>query len=405
MLAKFIRRHFNVLFFMFSSAFTGGIILVGVLSSLSVMLVERGFSASQIAIIPLATIPYSLRFIISPFVKNIIDKSPSTVKMLAYVAQTLLIILLSMFGVFWEYPSLLVITVTVFILTVTVTVHDILGDYVRLTCFNKKSLGLATSICTVGFRIGMFVSGAGILYLAAMFNWKVAFVITGSTILISSLSTTFLPEIGNKGERNAQEVKSIQDYLKFFIDIFKKPNIWIIILLIFVFKFSDSCINILKISFLLQYISKVVFANISDIPGMFAVIFGGITAGVATYRVGTKQCVKISFVLQIIASFCFVILAHYKLNLFSIAIFINIATFLFGFSAVIFRAYISEISDSNINTYTVLLSIGSLVRVVSPSIGGVIADDYSWMALYLICAASNIPGLYAYIKISGRQKI
>jgi PAT family beta-lactamase induction signal transducer AmpG len=271
------------------------------------------------------------------------------------------------------------------------SVHDLLGDYIRLVSFKDKTLGVATSAGTIGFRVGMLVSGAGVLYLASLFSWKYAFAITGFSVLLSTLATILLPPY----EVPQKSTNSLRQYISFCVDLFKKHNIVLIILLTLSFKFADSNINGLKTVFLHSIgIGRTDFANISQVMGVLVMLIAGAVSGAASYRYDIKKCVKLSFTLQIIPAICFLYMAIFGNNSFLLTTtLVNISTFFLGFSAVIYRTYISEISETDINTYTILLSIGSMFRSLSACIGGIIVDEFSWNALYIICILSNIPGL------------
>ena len=398
---NFDSTHRRVLFFVFSVCTACGMVFSGVLSAFSFMLSESGFSTSQIATVFLASCPYSFKFSISPFIKNILYKYRNSkiniFKTIAFISQFMIIAGLTCLGFFNSESSLLIIFIAVFLMVLSGSIHDILADYLRILCFSKKTLGIATSIGTIGFRIGMLLSGAGILYIASYKGWKIAFFSISLVTLLSSISTILLPSKNIVHfEKETIHISSVKSYLSFCKDIFKKYSVFIIILITFSFKFSDSSINSLKSVFLQSMgIGKIDFANISQIAGSLIIILSGSIAGLFTYKFGTKKCVKLSFYCQIMASVCYLILSLTKNNLLETAVFINIATFFFGFSAVVYRTYISEISMGDINKYTIFLSIGSVGRTLSSYYGGLTASFFSWPLLFLMCIISNIPGLYA----------
>jgi PAT family beta-lactamase induction signal transducer AmpG len=311
----------------------------------------------------------------------------------AFVCQFIIIVGMSLFGIYTRDSSPIIMFINILIVVLAGAVHDLLGDYIRLVTFKNKTLGVATSVGTIGFRIGMLISGAGILYLASFFGWKYAFAITSLSVLLSTLSTFFLPPY----EIPKQHTSSVKQYLNFCVDLFKKHNIILIILLTLSFKFSDSTINSLKTVFLHSNgIGRTDFANISQIMGVVVMLIVGTVAGAATYKYDIKKCVKMAFMLQVIPAICFLYMAtHVNCSFLLTATLVNISTFFLGFSTVIYRVYISEISEADINTYTILLSVGSMFRSLSVCVGGIIVDEFSWITLYIVCVLSNIPGLIA----------
>ena len=411
MLLNLIKQRFNILSFIFASSVICGTVFMAVSLTFVYMLSEAGVPTSKIALLTLiSNSPYTMRFLIAPFIKNIIKKFNTSrfdiIKLSAYIAQTLVMILLCVLGFFDSSPALVLAGVTIFVLTTAISVHDILMDHVRLNCFHGENIGLAASINNMGFRFGMLISGAGAIYLAEIFSWKLAFFALSLTTLISTIATIFLPKINCVQEDNkASNIHSIKTYVKFCLDVFKKNGFWILIILFFSYKFSDSCISYFKTIFLQSKgLSKIDFVNISQILGVFSVITGGIIAGAVSYRLGPKKCMQITFYLQMVCSLCFVVIAKYSPNLTSSAMLINTSTLLFGYSTVAFRTYLSEQANSDINTYTILTSFSSIFRLFSVYIGGILTDFLSWEGIYLVCLLSNIPGIFAYRKILKREK-
>ncbi len=400
MLRNILYLHPRILFFIFSSSISCGIVFFGILVGFGYMLGEQGVSPSTITSLFLATLPYSFKFAISPPIKNLITKfqkhGMKIIKIQAYILETIIFIGIALLGFYTKDSSYTLMFFHILILVLAGSIHDLLGDYLRLSYFKGNLLGGATSIGTIGFRIGMLFASAGILYLASFFGWKYAFIIISSTVFITFLSAVILKNENLIIEPEKHKIKSLKTYLKFCSKIFKEYGIIIILLLTFSFKFPDSSINGLKAIFLqTKGISKIDFANISQITGVFVMILAGAVATLLTYRYNIKKCLKYAFLMQIIPCCCFIYLSFASgYSFIAVTILLNASTFFLGFSTVIYRVYISKISVSDINIYTILLSIGSMFRSISLCIAGYAVDIFSWKMLYIICLLSNILGIF-----------
>jgi PAT family beta-lactamase induction signal transducer AmpG len=316
--------------------------------------------------------------------------------------QIVLALFMGALGFITPETHILILTSNVFILTLAGAVHDIVGDHVRLKMFTGKNLGIATSIGTIGFRIGMLLSGAGTLYAANFFGWPCAFMLTSSTIVISFLATIFLPK--QKAINDTDIKLSLKNYYRSGKSLIKKHGVAVILLLTLSFKFSDSCISSLKPIFLhSKNIDKISFANISQLLGSVAVIGGGFIAGLILAKCTLNKCLRISFLSQIIAASCFIILSIIDFSLPICALCVNTSSFILGFSAVIYRTYISNISMMDVNNYTLLISIGSAGRIISSYLGGIISDRLTWTFLFALCLLSNLPGLFVCRKLSAEN--
>jgi MFS family permease len=276
--------------------------------------------------------------------------------------------------------------------------------HIKLVLFDSTNLGLVSAIENAGFRVGMFIAGACLVYLANALNWKFAFLISSACVFLSTFSVMFA-KINRKQHYDAKnESKNLKEYFSFCIKFLRRYAVLILLAVMISFKFTDGCINVLKPAFMLHLgISKLEFANITHLAGLFTTIISGIVAGVITCKIGTQKCIKLTFVMQILTSIAFLYLSSFKTNLITIAALVNIATFTFGFSNVIFRTFTAEEAKKDINTYTILLSIGSIIRIASYSIAGWTVEHYSWHLIYFLCVVSNIPGIFLYSKLRSKK--
>jgi PAT family beta-lactamase induction signal transducer AmpG len=305
-----------------------------------------------------------------------------------------------MLGLFANNGSMWLAWIIIFIITIFISPIDIACAHIKLVAFKDGALGLTTSIENIGFRIGLFISGALILYVASIVGWAISFMITCAIpVILSIVSTISIRSIESKGSVELTPTSSVKDVAMFFINFLKKHSTLIVAAVMVSFKFSDSCINSLKSVFLCSIgIDKVTFASISYLIGIAATIIGSSIAGIMYAKVGIAKCIKLSLALQCAASFIFIFLASFKVSVVCVAALINISTLIFGFSCITLRTYLAEEARRDANVYISFMSIGSLLRTVSCSVGGAIANAFSWKIAFALCAASIIPGFYIYTK-------
>ncbi|MBQ8651294.1 MAG: MFS transporter [Alphaproteobacteria bacterium] len=377
-----------------------GIVLIGITSTFALMLSEKGVSIKTITNILLATLPYSWRFIISPSIKNILIKMESKklngVRVISFISQSILSIGFACLGMFDNNNYLLLSGLLILLIVIASTSHEVVRSHIKLCLFKKEDLGIVTSVENTGFRIGMFLAGACIIYLSNVVGWKESFMIFGFGMLAISM-TTFVLNVGKTCEK--LQIQSTKKCLKFCLNFFNKKNLFFLSFLLIAFKFSDSSTVSLK-ALLMKDLSvgKTEFANISYLIGLFVMILSGVLAGWLSKKIGTKNCIYSSVIGHILVAIVFLYMVTFKPNIITIAILISISTFIFGFSGVVFRTYIAEISEKDVNMYTILMSIGSAIRISSYSLAGLIVEKYSWCTVYMICIISNIPAIIAFNK-------
>lgn len=405
-----IRDKFAIISFVFFSSLLSGLVLIGICSSFSLMLSERGVNVSTITHILFATIPYSWKFAISPFIKNIILKYRhlkfDIVKVLAYSSQFVLFIGFSSLGTFENRGSLNLSALIILLVVLAVSIQDIIRAHIKLTLFDIKDLGFVSAIENTGFRLGMFISGACIIYIANSMGWFASFLIASSIVLFSTCSTFFIKRQNLRCTAEANGLtSSLRGYIKVCGEFFRKYGIVTLLLVIISFKMTDSCINILKPMFMhFLGISRLAFANMTHFYGLISMIASGIVAGILLSRIGINLCINATLSTQMIASLIFMYLSTYKADTITITILVNVVTFFLGFSGVVFRTLVAQEAKKDVNIYAMLLSIGSLVRICSYSFSGIVVDNYSWGTMYFLCLLSNIPGYFLYSKLKKGNK-
>jgi PAT family beta-lactamase induction signal transducer AmpG len=382
----------------------GGVVFAGICSSFAFMLAERGESASAISGVLSATIVYGCKFVISPFIRNwfikLAEEGFSRVKISLCSLQFAIWILLAMLGLFAKEGDIWLAWTLVFVLVSMISPIDIACAHVKLVAFKKEALGPTTSIENIGFRLGLFISGASILYVASAIGWRLSFMVTCSIpVALSIVSTIFLQRIQHSEGDKPSATSSLKDIAMFFLRFLKSHKTLLTVVVMLSFKFSDSCINALKSVFLHSIgIDRVTFASISYSIGIIATITGSCIAGILSAKIGISKCIRLSLILQGCAAALFLLLASFRVDIICIAFLINISTLIFGFSCITLRTYLAEESRKDANIYIFFLSIGSLLRTVACNIGGSIADNLSWQAMYTLCIVSVVPGLYVYTK-------
>jgi PAT family beta-lactamase induction signal transducer AmpG len=386
------------------SSLLSGMVFIGLYSSLPFMLSEYKINPSKIALILTATLPYGWKFALSPFIKNVIIKFENArtdiIKILSFSLQFITIICFASIGYVASESGTLTLGILVLILCTSIASFDIVYGHVKLVTFKKEELGLITSIITTGFRIGVFISGAIMLYIAEATSWKFSFIVSSIFMALCSVVTAIIPRIPSDSSPLQTSLFSWKQYARILSDFFKKNNIVIFLMLAISLKFADSCISTMKPIFLQTYgISKIVFANITHIVGLFVTITSGFAAGYCVTKIGMIKSMKYAFIMQSIATALFIILSFGLPSTSILAIIINISTFSFGFTNVVYRTYAAEKANRDVNVFVLILSFGSLIRILAVNTGGFIVEHYSWLAVFLLSFLTNLPGFLAYSKL------
>lgn len=207
--------------------FSAGLPLFLIFSTLSIWLREAGVDRSAVTYFSWAALAYSFKFVWAP----VIDKLPLPILhnflgrrrswlLLAQLAIMMAIIWMAMID---PAQGLHGMALAVILLGFSSASQDIVIDAYRIEVVSEKYQAAMSAMYIAGYRIGMLVSGAGGLYLAAYFGveneyhysaWKMTYLIMAG-VMLTGLATTLLikePEVNKKIDTYLHK---LSDYMRF----------------------------------------------------------------------------------------------------------------------------------------------------------------------------------------------
>ncbi len=390
--------------------FSSGLPFLLTLSTLSFWMSEQGISKTTIGLFMATTLPYSLKFLWAPLIE--IKSIPFLSGLLGqkkawgFLSQILLfgsIIALGFsnppenlgWGAFW-----------CFCVSFFAASQDIVIDALRVELVQDDLSGAAAATESIGFRLGMLVSGAGALYLAHMHTWEQAYLLTSFLTLIGMVSLLSINE--EKADKSQSYNQSFLRYSTTSIRglINHVPFAPLLLFIIF-FKFSDIVLNSMGAPFLYELgFSKLEFAHISKFFGISLMAVGGLLAGLIIHSLSLSQCIILCAFLQSISCLMFIVQSLIGHHLGVLTITIGVESFASGMTSTAFIAYLSTLcrKDHSAFDFTLLYSLGSLARVVISALSGFISDHWGWESLFFVSALSIIPALYTFMLLSAKER-
>jgi len=311
--------------------FASGVPFLLTLSTLSFWLTESGIDKTTIGLFMLISIPYSLKFVWAPLVDctpiPFLSKRLGQRRGWALFSQIGLIISIITLGYCNPAESIIKTALSAFCVAFFSATQDIVYDAYRIEIIKDRNGGIAAALESIGFRMGMLVSGAGALYLASMFDWKTAYHLMAGTILIGVITVLVMPEPIQQKEKSKphqntvllqikQHHFSIIEPWRQFADkhLFLKLGLFILC-----FKLADAVMNSMSAPFLYDLgFSKTDFANISKVFGIVLMIIGGFSGGLIINRFGILNSIIFCVLLQGVSCIMFAIQAIFMCSLFCI---------------------------------------------------------------------------------------
>lgn len=399
--------------------FSSGLPFLLTLSTLSFWLTESGIDKTTIGLFMLISLPYSLKFFWAPvldrlqipFLSRVLGQRRSW----ALTAQLGLMLSIVALGFCDPAKSIFATAVSAFLVAFFSATQDIVYDAYRIEIIsNESNRGIAAALETVGFRIGMLVSGAGALYLASLLSWQAAYHLMAIIMLIGVVTVLFMPE--PKPEKvvpfgRSEISHSLWQRIQAFIvqpwrQFSHKQTFTSLILFIFCFKFADAVLNSMSAPFLADLgFSKVEFANVSKLFGITLMVVGGLLGGLLIKRSGAVNAVILSTLLQGMSCLMFAIQAIVGYDYDVLMITVGAESLCSGLTSTVFIAYISGFCSKphTATHFTLLYSIGSFARVAISAGAGWLADHCSWSLLFLFSAVIIIPAIGFVLRVEKQR--
>ncbi|WP_232223259.1 AmpG family muropeptide MFS transporter [Candidatus Odyssella acanthamoebae] len=388
--------------------FVSGLPFLLTLSTLSYWLAEDGATNTAIGLFMIVSLPYSFKFIWAPVVDYVgipfLTKRWGKRRSWLLVSQVLLTFSLFAMGFCSPAENLLQLGVTATLVAVFSATQDIIIDAYRIETISAKNCGTAAAFETIGFRFGMLISGAGALYLAAIFSWQHAYHIMAFLSILSLGLTCIIPEPISttivKPDFSGRQHHFLKRLASFFIlpirQFAHKDKLWMILAFIFFFKMTDTVLNSMSAPFLCDLgFSKLEFANVSKLFGITLMVIGGLIGGLMIQRLGIYQSATMCAVLQAVSALMFTIqsLSGHDSNILMITV--GSESLCSGMTSTIFIALLSGLCTQphTASHFTLLYSFGSLCRVGTSAMAGWLADQVSWSVLFLFCFAALVPSV------------
>jgi len=201
------RRVLTMLFLGFSA----GIPLLLIFSSLSLWLREAGVERNAVTFFSWAALGYSFKFVWAPLVDRLPlpwltrrygrRRSWLLLSQLAIIAS---IVMMASVDPAAGRDSLLAMALAAVLLGFSAATQDICIDAFRIESAPPALQGMLSATYIAGYRVGMVVSGAGALFLAAAFfssmeqysydAWRLTYLIMAGTMLVGVVTTLLAPE-------------------------------------------------------------------------------------------------------------------------------------------------------------------------------------------------------------------
>jgi len=286
--------------------------------------------------------------------------------------------------------------------------QDTVVDAYRIEIAPLDQQGTLAATYSLGYRIGLITGGAGALYVAEFWGWRVAY-LTMALLLLPAMLATMLAR-----EPAATEPLRKEPLLAFmvgpFVAFFRRFG-WVLALALLAFvglyKLPDQMLGVLAGPFYLDTgFSKADIANVSKLYGVWIGIGGGFAGALAVSAWGHYRSLLVAAVAVALSNLLFILMAFHPGELWAFVLTISGDNFSQGFAGVVLVAFMSGLTNRSFTAtqYALLSALANLPGKLIGGVSGFIVEAWGYVGFFSFSAVSILPTLLLLAWLHRRAK-
>jgi len=375
--------------------FSSGLPLPLTGGTLQAWLTVTGIDLKTIGIFSLIGLPYTIKFLWSPFMDRFVPPWLGRRRGWVFLTQVALLICIVLMALASPEKAPFMLAVVALTVAFMSASQDIVIDAYRTDVLPDVERGMGAAVFVFGYRIAMIVAGAVALILSEIVGWHTTYLIMAS-IMVIGMSGSF---IGEEPHKKVAPPKSMQEAawgpLKDFLS--RKSSI-LMLLLIILYKLGDAYAGALTTTFLIRGVnfSPTDVGTINKGMGLVATIVGALFGGALMVRLGLFKSLLVFGFLQMVSNLSFMVLAwtgkNYAMLIVSVA-FENLSG---GMGTAAFVAFLMALCNPRFSAtqFALLSSLSALGRVLVSPTSGYAVEMIGWAHFFLFSTFTALPGLW-----------
>ena len=381
--------------------------------SLSLWLKDAGLSLAAIGFFALVMLPYNFKFLWAPFLDRF--SAPFLPRAFGHRKGWLILFQLGLIactaGLAFSAPESnepafslvrdgqkVVIPLLTYFFAFGVAFfaasQDIMVDALRIGTLKKEELGEGAGAYQFGYRMGMLLSGAGVVAASAFVSWQTAYACVAVLLLAGLITVFFIKEPPEKKVTQAGFFKST--VVAPFVD-FMKQNQWALILIFIVlYKLCNAVLGRMALPFYSEMgFSKAEIALVSGTIGPWITILGVAIGGVLVMKYAILNLLFVFGCIEILTSVVFGFFTFFEHSMSFFLLVILFDNIVGGMGGAVFVAFLSGLCSKRYaaTQYALLTSLMMVSVSVISVYSGVWAEQMGWFWFFLFTGALMVPAL------------
>ncbi len=384
---------------MFFLGFGCGLPFLLVGYTLSIWLREYGLELSTIGLLSYVSMFYVFKFLWAP----LIDRWNAPLlgvlgRRRSWLVLAILGLIAALVGMAFTGPAQLTTFVGLAALTAFAgATQDTVVDAYRIEIAPLAAQGALAATYTLGYRIGLIVSGAGALYIAEFSGWQIAYLSMAAVLLLPLLAALFArePEHIQVRERKRFGAAFVDPFNEFFR---RHGLIVAIALLVFIglFKLPDQMLGVVAGPFYIDTgYSKAQIATVSKLYGVWIGIAGAFLGGISVAALGMRRSILIGALGLALSNLLYLLMALNPSETWAFVATISGDNFSLGFAGVVLVAFLSGLTSREFTAtqYALLSSLANMPGKIIGGASGFLVEKWGYVGFFLFSAMSIVPTL------------
>lgn len=389
----------------FQSRKMAALLFIGFSSGLPLFLTSKTLQAwmtlekvdlGAIGLFSLVGLPYSLKFIWSPFLDRFVPPFLGRRRGWLVVTQVALLLAIAAMSIQNPAQSLQLLAVNALLIAFFSATQDIAADAYRTDVLEPLEMGAGAAVFVLGYRIALLITAWLAFRLADQMPWPAVYLLMSALMIVGIVSAIFAPE----PEMRDRPPESLADaVIKPFIEFFQRHGqirAFFMLLFIVLYKFGDALVNNMSTPFLIQTgFTQSALGDIQGGMGLIATIVGTLCGGSLLSKMGINRSLWVFGALQAVSNLAYFVLAQTGKNYQLLVITINIENFCAGLGTTAFIAFLMSLCNQRFSAtqYALLSSLMAVSRDILVAPAGAIAQGTGWSMFFLISILAALPGL------------
>ena len=377
-------------------------------ATLTLWLASAEVSISEITMFGWVGIIYAIKFLWAPMLDRL--RLPGLTSLIgqrrSWMLLTQAIILVGLIYMSFLQPEsdLIFLAYMSIIVAFASASQDVAIDAYRIEIAESKFQAVLGASYQLGYRISALTSGAGALYLASFYDWKLTYQIMSMFMLVGIMTVIMIPESTKPFEKNNNSGWLKKTLIEPFAEFFKRNGYWSLFLLMFIaiYRVSDLIIGIAANPFYADLgfnLSEI--ATVTKVFGFTITIIGAFIGGLSVARFGISKLLIISSILLTVTNLFFLFLNNAGPSLPALVLTISADNFALGFSGTVFIAFLSSLTSRyfTASQYALFTSVMFLPGITLSGFSGQIIESSGWSTLFIYSALLGIPSIVCSLLI------